>query len=657
MLQPNTISMTEYQNFIYLSRYSRYLHDKGRREVWSETIARYFNFFKKHLKENCGYNLTQEVRYMLEEAILRHSVMPSMRCLMTAGSALERDNIAGYNCAYLPLDCPKSFSELLYILLNGTGDGFSVEKIYVDEGKLPDIPETFYPSDTTIIVGDSKLGWAKALNELISLLYCGYIPNIDISKVRPAGSILKTFGGRASGPEPLMRLFLFVIETFKKNAGGRLSTLDCHDIACNIGDCVVVGGVRRAALISLSDLTDNLMRNAKQGQWWQTTPYRQLSNNSAIYNDKCPSMGQFIEEWKSLYDSKSGERGIISRYAIKANITRSNEFRKKYFGDNADIRYRDITTIFGTNPCSEINLRPNQFCNLTEVIVRSIDTLEDLKQKIEFAVILGTFQCTLTNFRFISKKWENNTKEERLLGVSMTGIMDNELLNGRKGIEELKKVLTELRKHAIATNLKWAKILGIEPSVAITAVKPSGTVSQLVNSSSGIHARHSQYYLRSVRNSKNDPVSKLMIEQGFPYELDQMNSANYIFNFPIKSPEGCITRHDMTAVEQLEMWKIYQVYWTEHKPSCTVSVREDEWMEVGAWVYKNFEYMCGVSFLPMSDHVYIQAPYQDLTEDEYNEWMKKMPIHVAWEKLSEYEKEDFTVSSQQLACVAGCELI
>jgi ribonucleoside-triphosphate reductase len=647
-----SISVSDYQQFIYLSRYSRFLHEENRRETWPETVARYFDFFKIHLKETCGFNLTKEMRYELEHAVLQHQVMPSMRCLMTAGPALERDNICGYNCSYLPLDSAKAFSELMYILLNGTGDGFSVERqLYVN--KLPTIPESMYPTDTTIIVGDSKLGWAKALNELISLLYTGYIPKWDVSKLRPAGSILKTFGGRASGPEPLVELFKFIIAYFEQHKGQKLTSLACHDIACMIGNCVVVGGVRRSALISLSDLDDAQMRGAKSGQWWTLTPYRRIANNSAVYKDKRPDMSSFIDEWKSLYDSKSGERGLLSRYAAKQNIERSNAFRLANFDKP---RLRDTDWEFGTNPCSEINLRPNQFCNLTETVIRATDDIEMLKKKVELATILGTFQSTLTNFKFISKKWTDNTEEERLLGVSLTGIMDNQMTNGCD-MEMLKYYLTELRKTAIHTNAVWAKKLGIPQSVAITAVKPSGTVSQLVNSSSGIHARHADYYLRSVRNNKRDPISNLMIDAGFPHEEDRMSPSDWVFSFPVKSPSLSIKRHDMDALRQLEIWKMYQLYWTEHKPSVTVSVREEEWMKVGSWVFDNFEHMSGISFLPMSDHVYQQAPYQDLTKEEYGSWLEKMPSNVDWSRLAEYEKTDETTGSQELACAAGCELV
>ena len=645
---------TEFQTYIYKSRYARYIHDKGRRELWPETVARYFDFFKIHLKEKHGFELTKELRAELETAILNLEVVPSMRCLMTAGSALERDNIAGYNCSFIAIDNPKTFAEVLFILMCGTGVGFSVERQYIN--KLAEIPDELYPSDTTIIVNDSKLGWAKSLNELISLLYTGNIPKWDLSKLRPAGAILKTFGGRSSGPEPLDRLFKFIVQIFQNNKGQRLSSLDCHDIVCMVGECVVVGGVRRSALISLSNLSDDRMRTAKMGQWWSLTPYRRISNNSAVYTEKHPTMDKFMAEWKSLYDSKSGERGIFSRYAAKNVIERSNAFRKQHFEgweNYQDIRYRDPDYEWGTNPCSEIILRDKQFCNLTEVIVRASDTLDDLKRKVRIAAILGTFQSTLTEFRFLSKKWKDNTEDERLLGVSLTGIMDNRLTSGQLNHDKLKDALTEMRKVAILTNFDFAKTIGIPPSVATTAVKPSGTVSCLADSASGIHTRHSPYYIRTVRSDKKDPMAQMMIEQGFYHEIDQMAADNIVFYFPIKSPKHAIFRKDFDAIKQLELWLVYQKYWTEHKPSMTVSVQEEEWMRVGSWVFDNFEFLSGISFLPFSDHSYVQAPFQAISEEEYKKWMEKMPTKVDWSKLSEYEKEDHTVGSQELGCMAG----
>ena len=636
---------TLYQMYIFKSRYSRWLPEENRRENWDETVARYFNFFDEHVKEMTGYTITAEERKQLEEAVLNLDIMPSMRCLMTAGEALKRENVAGYNCSYVAVDNPRSFDEILYILMNGTGVGFSVESKYVDQ--LPVIPDELYPTDTTILVADSKLGWAKALKELIHLLYAGQIPNWDLSKVRPAGAPLKVFGGRASGPAPLNDLFNFAVATFKKAAGRRLNTLECHDIVCKIAEIVVVGGVRRSALISLSDLSDDRMRHAKSGDWWKENVQRALANNSYVGKEK-PEPGIFMREWLSLYESRSGERGIFSRTASKKQAEKYGR--------------RDPDHDFGTNPCSEIILRSREFCNLTEVVVRGDDTPETLKRKVKLATILGTFQSTLTNFKYLSKKWQENCAEERLLGVSLTGIMDNEYTNGRAtqatGLFNIGDMLEGLREEAVKTNKLWAAKLNIPVSAAITCVKPSGTVSQLVDSASGIHARHSPFYIRTVRADKKDPLAVMMKDMGFPVEDDVTKPDHtYVFSFPQKSPEHAIFRKDMSAIEQLELWLTYQRHWCEHKPSITVSVKEEEWMEVGAWVYNHFDEMSGVSFLPFSDHVYKQAPYQDCTKEEYEALLAKMPKNVNWTDLAKYEKQDATTGSQELACVAGgCEI-
>jgi ribonucleoside-triphosphate reductase (thioredoxin) len=630
---------TLYQQFIHLSRYSRFLWDEGRRETWNETISRFFDFFETHLKENHNYDI-KNYRRGLEEAVLSQKIMPSMRCIMTAGEALKRENVAAYNCSYVAVNTPRAFDEILYVLMNGTGVGFSVESKDVEQ--LPVIAESFYPSDTTIIVADSKLGWAKALKELIHLLYSGQIPQWDLSKIRPAGTPLKTFGGRASGPEPLEALFKFCVDIFKKAAGRRLNTLECHDIVCKIADIVVVGGVRRSALISLSDLNDDRMRTAKSGQWWQDESQRALANNSAVYKEK-PDMGLFMEEWKSLYESKSGERGIFNRASARATVIKHGR--------------RDPNYEFGTNPCSEIILRDKEFCNLTEVIIRETDTLETLKEKVYWATILGTWQSTLTNFRYLSSAWKKNCEEERLLGVSLTGIMDNDLTNGK--LPGLSDRLEQLREVAVAANAKFAKELGIPVSAAITCVKPSGTVSQLCDSASGIHARHNPYYIRTVRADKKDPLAALMIDAGVPVEDCVMRPNNvYVFSFPMKAPENAVFRTDMSAIEQLELWVTYQDHWCEHKPSVTISVKEHEWLDVGAWVYKHFDKMSGVSFLPFSEHVYAQAPYQDCTKEEYEVAAAKMPKTIDWSILTKYEgKTDKTNGSQELACTAGgCDI-
>lgn len=621
---------TDFQSFIHTSRYARWIETEQRRESWSETVGRYIDQVVRPKIEDT--DIIMEIR----DAILSLEVMPSMRAMMTAGKALERDNVAGYNCSYLPVDDPKSFDEAMFILLCGTGVGFSVERQYVN--KLPEVPDELFDSETTIVVSDSKEGWAKAYRQIIALLYSGEIPKWDVSKVRPAGAKLKTFGGRASGPGPLIDLFQFTIETFREAKGRKLSSIECHDLMCKIGEIVVVGGVRRSAMISLSNLSDDRMRHAKTGQF---PPHRYLANNSVAYTEK-PDAQSFLREWSALADSGSGERGVFNRVA-------SQKQAEKY-------GRRDAQYDFGTNPCSEIILRPYQFCNLTESVVRSTDTIESLERKVRVATILGTIQSTMTKFPYLRKVWQKNTEEERLLGVSLTGIMDNTLTNGKEG--DLAYLLDHLRELAVQTNAEWADKLGIERSTAITCVKPSGTVSQLVDSASGIHARHNDYYIRTVRGDNKDPLTQFMKDQGIPNEpCVYKGDTTTVFSFPVKAPEGAITRTDMTAIEQLEMWLTYQRHWCEHKPSVTVSVKKDEWFEVGAFVYEHFDEMSGVSFLPFDDHVYQQAPYQDINADEYEDMLAKMPEKINWALLSDYEAEDGTKSSQTFACVGSCEIV
>ena len=628
----NNLLPTDYQSFIHKSRYAKYFDGKGR-ENWDETVERYMdNVVRKVAGDDSYIN-------QIRDAILSLEIMPSMRAMMTAGPALERDNTAGYNCSYLPVDDPKSFDEAMFILLCGTGVGFSVERQFIS--KLPDVPELF-ESDTTIVVKDSKEGWAKAFRQLLALLWAGEIPKWDVSKVRPAGARLKTFGGRASGPAPLVELFNFAVTTFKGAQGRKLSSLECHDLMCFIGQIVVVGGVRRSAMISLSNLSDDRMRHAKSGQWWETAAHRALANNSVSYTEK-PDVETFMREWTALVESKSGERGVFNREASKKQAEK--------FGR------RDSNYEFGTNPCSEIILRPYQFCNLTECVVRATDSIDDLERKVKLATILGTIQSSFTKFPYLRKVWQKNTEEERLLGVSLTGIMDNPLMTSKNA--GLEKTLEHLRSVAVATNNEWAERLGIPASAAITCVKPSGTVSQLVDSASGIHARHSPYYIRTVRGDNKDPLTKFMIDQGIPNEPCVFKGdTTTVFSFPQKSPENAVTRNDMTAIEQLETWLTYQRHWCEHKPSVTISVRDSEWLDVGAFVYKHFDEMSGVSFLPHSDHTYQQAPYQDCTEGQYEELLEFMPEHIDWTKLSEYEQEDNTVSMQTMACSGdSCEIV
>jgi len=632
-----------YENFIALSRYARWISEDNRRETWGETVDRYFNFMLGHLEKNHNYIPNENLVAELKEFVFERNVMPSMRSVMTSGAALERDNVAGYNCAFLPVDSPRSFDETMYILMCGTGVGFSVEYKYIN--KLPAVPELLEKSTTVITVEDSKQGWAKAYRELLALLWSGQIPAIDVSKVRPAGARLKTMGGRSSGPQPLINLFDFTIAKFKSATGRNLKPIECHDIMCKIGEVVVVGGVRRSAMISLSNINDIEMAQAKSGNWWEANTQRALSNNSVAYSRK-PDMEQFIAEWKSLYDSKSGERGIYNVAAAQAQAA-------KYGRRDPDIHY-------GTNPCSEIILRPYQFCNLSEVVLRENDTKKEIERKVELATILGTWQSTLTDFKYLRKIWKDNTEEERLLGVSLTGQFGHKFMSGKEDLVSLEAFLITLRESARAKNKDEAGKIGIPESAAITCVKPSGTVSQLVGVSSGMHAWHSPYYIRTVRGAKGDPISTFLKEVGIPVEDDVMKpNDTYVFSFPIKAPEGAIVRNDLTAIEHLNIWLVYQRAWCEHKPSITVSVKEDEWMEVGAWVYKHFDEVSGISFLPHSDHSYKQAPYQEVDKAEYDALVAKMPKDIRWEDLSFYETEDGTSTNATLACSSdgNCELV
>ena len=621
--------MDAYQQYIHKSRYARYIPEKQRRETWEETVGRYVDYWGDKLPEADA----KEARKAIENL----EVMPSMRALMTAGDALDRDNVAGFNCSYMPIDHPKAFDEMMYVLMCGTGAGFSVERQYIQ--KLPEVAEDFHETDSIIHVSDSKIGWAKAYRELIAMLYSGQVPKWDVSGVRPSGAPLKTFGGRASGPEPLEDLFRFTVDIFRAAAGRKLSSVECHDVCCKIAQIVVVGGVRRSALIGLSNLTDDRIRRAKSGQWWIDNPQRGLANNSACYTEK-PDFEAFLNEWTSLYESRSGERGMFSRVASQKQAAKNER--------------RDATYDFGTNPCSEIILRPYQFCNLSEVVVRPDDTLPDLKRKVRVAAVLGTLQATLTNFRYLRKIWETNTKEEALLGVSLTGIMDHPVLSGREDSDKLKKWLKALREEAVATNKAHADRLGINASTAITAVKPSGTVSQLVDSASGIHPRFSRHYIRRVRGSSDDPLCAVLEAAGVPVENDVMSPNTKVFSFPMEAPDCAVLASDMGAMEQLELWEIYQDYWCEHKPSMTCYYRDDEFLEVGQWLYNKFDKISGISFLPYSDHTYQQAPYEAIDKSTYNKLCKDFPKDFSWDIE---EASDMTEGSQQLACTGNnCEL-
>jgi ribonucleoside-diphosphate reductase alpha chain len=619
---------------VYKSRYARWLDKEGRREHWHETVKRYCDFWANRFGDLFPYDSIYTAIHGLE-------VMPSMRALMTAGPALERDNIAGYNCSYIPIQDQKCFDEIMYILMNGTGVGFSVERQYIN--KLPEVPERIYDSETNIVVADSKQGWASAFRQLIALLYSGQSPSLDVDRIRPSGARLKTFGGRASGPAPLVELFNFTKQLFKGALGRKLNSIECHDLVCKVAQVVVVGGVRRSALISLSNLTDERMRNAKNGAWWDGSVHRALANNSVAYTEK-PDVGIFMKEWHALYESKSGERGIYNRVSAKKQAAATGR--------------REVDHDFGTNPCGEIILRPFGFCNLTEVVVRQSDTSKELVDKVRLATILGTFQSTLTDFRYIRKQWKVNAEDERLLGVSLTGIMDNPILSGHDRGTDLADLLTGLKNETIQTNAEWAAKLGINPSAAITTVKPSGTVSQLVDSASGIHPRHNSHYVRTVRADVKDPLAVFMQEKGVPYEVDVTNSSNLVFSFPVAAPAGSVNRSDRTAIQQLEHYLSFKRHWCEHNPSITVYVREHEWLEVGAWVYKHLDEIGGVSFLPHNDHVYQQAPYQDISEEKYNELRTSFP-KIPWVEFDNYEtNEDTTNGAQEFACTSGsCDIL
>lgn len=635
---------TLYQQVIATSRYARWRDDLGRRETWEETVERYMrNVVSNYVSSD------ERLFGEIQQAILNLEVMPSMRMLMTAGPALDRDHMAGYNCSFIAMDNPRAFDEIMYILTCGTGVGFSCETQFVN--KLPDVAETFHDTDTTIVVADSRIGWASSFRELIQLLYGGKVPRIDVSKVRAKGERLRTFGGRASGPEPLLDLFDYCTRVFRGAAGRKLNDIEVHGIVCKIGEVVVVGGVRRSALISLSDLHSNKMRHAKSGNWWERSPEFALANNSAVYESK-PDVSEFLEEWKALHDSKSGERGIYYRKGIRDKTSR--------------IGRRDSDLIVGTNPCGEIALRSAGLCNLTEVVVRSSDSFDDLARKIRLAAILGTIQSTYTDFRYVRNIWKRNAEEERLLGVSLTGIYDHPVLSGatygtlgfNNPDEGLSHDLEALRQVAVDTNASFAEELGISPSVAITTVKPSGTVSQLVDSASGIHPRHSAYYIRSIRQDNKDPLTQFLKDQGVPNEPDVMKpDATTVFFFPVAAPEGATTRAQVNPRRHLNLWRLYNAHWAEHQVSVTVSVEDRQWVDTAAWVYDNFDELSGISFLPYDGGTYRQAPYQECTIKEYRALLEKMPERLDWTLLQNYETDDQTIGSQELACVGGaCEV-
>lgn len=626
-------ALTPFQSFIFISRYSRWLPSHNRRESWDECVDRWWNYFTDKVP-------TLAERPDVKEAILNLEVLPSMRSLMTAGIALDHDNTCLYNCSYLPIESVDSFAELFVILMNGTGTGYSVERQYTD--KLPTVANKIVKNfDKVIVVEDSKEGWGNALKTLFNDLYSGKHPKWDLSKVRPSGARLKTFGGRASGPAPLDNLFKFLVKVFYNAQGRKLSALECHDTCCAIANAVIVGGVRRSAMISLSDLGDREIAMCKSGAWWEQAGFRSYANNSAVYRGK-PPMGQFLEEWTSLYNSHSGERGMINRRALQEQAVKWG---------------REKNCEYGTNPCAEIILKPFEFCNLSTVVVRTDDTAASLKKKVELATIIGTVQSTFVKFPYLRPEWKKNCEEERLLGVSMTGIFDNKLTSGLEGKPKLVRLLENLRDHATATNLKWAEKLGINPSKSITCVKPEGTTSCLVDSASGLHPRYADYYFRRIRLDKKDPLYNLMKDQGVPCEDDVINpTSTAVFTFAMKAPRGTVTTEDLRALDHLDLWKTYQEHYCHHKPSVTVNYKDSEFLEVGNWLWENFDMATGIAFLPGGDnHTYAQAPFEQIDSATYAAHPK---VKVNFNDLMKYESEDNTEVGKEFACSAGgCQIV
>lgn len=621
--------------FIYYRTYSRWIEREGRRETWVETVDRYMNF----MKENLGDKLTAEEYNELREGILWQEAMPSMRLMWSAGSAAARCHATAYNCSYIAPSKLEDFSEIMYLSMSGTGVGFSVESQTI--GQLPIIKKQSGKVLPTYVIEDSKEGWADALKTGLKTWYNGKDIKFDYSGLRPAGARLKTMGGRSSGPEPLRSLLDFARAKIFSRQGKRLSNIDAHDIICKTGEVVVMGGVRRSALISLSDLDDMEMRNAKTGQFYLTEPQRQMANNSAAYNEK-PTSTQFIEEWLALAKSGAGERGIFNRGSLKQQLPRRrwDKFEEDWASS-------------GVNPCGEINLKSKEFCNLTEVVARAEDIEESLIRKIRLATILGTYQSTLTDFKYLSKEWKKNCEEERLLGVSVTGQWDCPALRNEK-------TFSKLREAAIEVNKEYAKRFGINQSAAITCVKPSGTVSQLVDAASGMHPRHSGYYIRRVRISATDSLFQMLKEQKFPYhpEVGQTidSASTYVLEFPVKAPSNSKFRNDMDAIEQLEYWKMVKENFTEHNPSVTISVGDNEWIVAANWLYENWDILGGLSFLPREDHVYKLAPYEEIDEERYSELAAKLP-EIDFSRIVIYEEDDETQGARELACASGvCEI-
>lgn len=629
-------SSTPYQDFIFYRTYSRWNDDLGRRETWQETVDRYMSFMRKNVGDKLTFEEYQEIR----EAILKHEVMPSMRLMWGAGGPTARCNVSAYNCSYLAIKELRDFAETLYLLCSGTGVGFSVEKAAVDQ--LPVVqPQKGVPSKY-FVIDDSKEGWAEALHDCLHALFNGEDAIFDFSQIRPAGARLKTMGGRAAGPQPLMDLLEFTKEVVLARQGKKLRPIDVHDIMTKIGEIVVAGGVRRSAMISLSDLEDAEVQHAKDGRFWEHSAHRALANNSAVYKQK-PTREEFLSEWDALRKSGSGERGIFNRGSLTEQVP-----ARRLFEWNGV-----VPALAGTNPCGEIVLKDKQFCNLTEIVARAEDTEETLLKKARIATILGTYQSTLTDFKFLSSEWKRNCEDERLLGVSITGQWDSPAVRDEQ-------VLTRMKHVAQDTNSEYAKRFGINPSTAITCVKPSGTVGQLVNASPGLHARYSEYYLKRVRISVTDPLFKMLRDLGVPShpEVGQGESTanTFVLDFPIASPQGAVTADKLSAIAQLEHWLMMKRSWTEHNPSCTIYIKDGEWEQVRDWIYEHWDLVGGLSFLPYEDHVYELAPYTPISKEEYEKLASLFP-KIDFSVLTRYEKDDETTGAQELACVAGgCEL-
>ena len=621
--------------FIYYRTYSRWIDDEGRRETWVETVDRYINF----MRENLGKRLSDKEYSEVRQAILSHEAMPSMRLLQFAGKAARTTNVCAYNCSFIAPTKLEDFAEIMYISMCGTGAGFSVESQYIQQ--LPVIKRQSGKLRHVHVIDDSKEGWCDALTLGLKTWYAGEDVQFDYSRLRPAGARLKTMGGKSSGPDPLRELLTFARATVLKRQGRRLTNLDAHDIICKIGEIVVAGGVRRSALISLSDLDDVEMRDAKKGQFYITEPQRSLANNSAVYNEK-PGAEEFMREWLALMESHSGERGIFNRGGLRETFP---ERRTKMLEERIDT--------IGTNPCGEILLQPKQFCNLSEIVARAEDTPGSLMRKMKIATLLGTYQSTLTNFPYLSREWKEHCEEERLLGVSITGQWDSPAV--RKP-----EMLKKLRDAAVVYNREYAKRFTVSPSTCITCTKPSGTLSQMVDCASGMHPRHAPYYIRRVRIASTDALFQMLRDQGVPYhpEVGQnMETATtFVIDFPVKAPDAAIFRDQVPALELLEYWKDVKENYTEHNPSVTISVGDDEWLKTGNWVYENWKIVGGLSFLPRSNHVYKLAPYEEIDEKAYHELLERF-AHVDFSKIVTYEREDGTENKRELACASGtCEV-